>query len=306
MHTEIVRTIVTRCLGYRKGEQFLIVCDDKLYGLAHDFYRVTRTLGVESMLLSMKTRTMHGEEPPDAIAAALQHADAAVLLTSMSLSHTKARKTASKQYGTRIASLPGATEAMLERAIPINYASLRKRAGNLSRMLTKAQRIEIRTKRGTHLTMSLKGRRGFSDDGMYTRRGAFGNLPAGEACISPREGTTNGRLIVDGSAPLIGRIKRPLEILIKDGYAQNVPFSKMAPLVKSLGRRVLNIAELGLGLNTRAKVTGSTLEDEKVYQTAHIALGNNKSFGGTVSCPCHLDFVFFQPTILVDGVEKKI
>ena len=66
----------------------------------------------------------------------------------------------------------------------------------------------------------------------------------------------------------------------------------------------MNIAEFSIGTNEKAKITGITLEDEKVLGTAHIALGNNKSYGGKVDVPLHLDGVFYSPTIFVD--KKKI
>lgn len=305
MNKDIVNTIVKRCLGYKKGENLLIVCDDKLHDLAYDFYKTTKLLGVESALMQIPPRKMHGEEPPETIAAALKEADTAVLLTSMSLSHTNARKNASRESGTRIASLPGVTSEMLKRSVCLNYSSLRRRVERVSRLFTMGKKVEIYTRKGTHLTMSIDGRKCLADDGLYTKKGAFGNLPAGEACMAPCEGTTNGRLIVDGSFPLMGRLKRPLEIIIKDGYAVDAP-PKMAHLAKSLRRCTLNIAELGIGLNPKAKVTGNVLEDEKAEKTAHIALGDNRSFGGSVSCPCHLDFVFLNPIIFIDGKRLKI
>jgi len=305
MNRDVVKTIVNRCLGYKKGERLLLVCDDKLHRLAYGFYRTARLLGIDVLLLEMPPRTVHGEEPPAAIASALQQTDAALLLTSVSLSHTKARKIASSRYGTRIASLPGITEAIFNRCIRIDYNRLREHGRRISGLFTKGSRVEVTTESGTHLVMSVKGRRGFSDDGFYIKKGAFGNLPAGEVCVGPCEGTTSGRLIVDGSTPLTGRLRRPIEILIKDGYATDVPLAKMKPLVKSLGKGILNIAELGVGLNPKAKVTGNVLEDEKAVGTAHIAFGNNISFGGTVACPCHLDFVFFGPKVKIDGVEIK-
>ena len=85
-----------------------------------------------------------------------------------------------------------------------------------------------------------------------------------------------------------------------------MPFAKIAALIKPLGRAALNIAEFGIGLNPKAKVTGNVLEDEKAKQTAHIAIGANISFGGKVSCPCHLDFVFFNPHIFIDGKQLKL
>jgi len=302
---KVFEIIIRKCLGYRKGECLLIVCDDKKRELAQKFYRASKALGAESVLMQMPERRMHGEEPPATIAGALQRSDLAVLLTSKSLSHTKARKEASKRFGTRIASLPGATEEMLKRAIPVDYSALSRRAARLSRILTRGKRVEIYTGRGTSLTMSIKGRKGFADNGLYRGSGSFGNLPAGEACIGPCEGTTEGRLVVDGSMPLTGRLKRPIEIIFKKGYAQDIPVPQMTSLVRSLGKCALSAAELGIGLNPKAKVTGIVLEDEKAIGTAHVALGNNRSFGGKVSCASHLDFVFLDPIIVVDGVKLK-
>jgi leucyl aminopeptidase (aminopeptidase T) len=301
MNRIIVDTIVRKCLGYRKGERFLIVHDEKREELATSFYNIAQRLGIDVSIVNMRCRKMHGEEPPETVREALKKADAAVLFTTMSLSHTKARKTASTRFGTRIASLPGVTVEMLKRAIPLDYESLRKRARNVAQILTKANKAEIRTKKGTHITMSLKGRKGFIDSGLYLDSGSFGNLPAGEACIAPLENSTNGRLIVDGSAPLVGKLKQPVEIIIKNGYAQNVPIKRIASAIKKHGKKALNVAEFGIGLNPKAKLTGSVLEDEKVMGTCHIALGNNKSFGGHIACPSHLDFVTQKPTIKVDG-----
>jgi leucyl aminopeptidase (aminopeptidase T) len=139
------------------------------------------------------------------------------------------------------------------------------------------------------------------DNGLYHKKGAFGNLPAGEACIAPREGTMNGRLVADGSCPLTGKFKRPIEIQIEDGYAKEIPIRAMGALRKKAGRCVFNVAELGIGLNPKARVTGNVLEDEKVLGTAHVAFGDNTSFGGKVGCRSHLDFVFHNPKIYIDG-----
>jgi len=297
----IVNIIINDCLGYKKPETLLIVCDDDSNGLGLDFYKAARSFGVDCLLTEMPPAKTHGQEPPETVAIAMARTDIALLVTSKSLSHTKARKIASSKFGTRIASLPGATPGMLTRSIPVDYDALKIKAGKLSSILTKGEKLEIRTKKGTSLIMSIKGRKGFADSGVYKIKGSFGNLPAGEACIGPREGTANGRLIVDASAPFKGELEEPLDMVIENGYLKEVSLPSMAELVKKFGREVLNIAEVGIGLNPAAQVTGNILEDEKVLKTAHIAFGNNISFGGHVDCPSHLDFVFFKPEILIDG-----
>jgi leucyl aminopeptidase (aminopeptidase T) len=301
MFKEIVRTVIKKCLGFKRGEQILIICDDKTQLLAQHFYSTTQAEGIESILLKITPRKMHGEEPPPAVASALKAADIAILLTSMSLSHTHARKEACSRFGTRIASLPGITPEIFRRSIQLNYYSLKKRAEKVAQRLSKGKYIEVYTKKGTHLIMSIRRRKGFADHGLYTQPGSFGNLPAGEACIAPDEGSVNGCLVVDASAPLVGKLHRPIKIIINKGLIQNMPLSRIASLIKPLGKKARNIAEFGIGLNVKAKVTGNVLEDEKAKQTAHLAIGANTSFGGKVSCPCHLDFVFFNPHIFIDG-----
>lgn len=298
---KIIKTVIKKCLGYKKGERLLIVTDDKLETLADEFYFYAQQLGVKTLLIKMFPRMLNGEEPPKAIAQALKSVDLALLITDKSLSHTKARKEASQRYGVRMASLPGLTEEMLKRSIVIDYNKLKSSVAKLANTLSKGRSVQLTTKKGTHLSFSIKGRYGFRDDGLYTRRGAFGNLPAGEASIAPLEGSANGRLIIDASVAPLGRLARPMEIIVKDGYVEKISLKKFKDLFKNLTREALNIAEFGIGLNPKARVTGNVLEDEKAVGTAHIAFGNNKSFGGRVSVPCHLDAVFFNPEIIIDG-----
>ncbi len=62
-----------------------------------------------------------------------------------------------------------------------------------------------------------------------------------------------------------------------------------------------SVAELGIGTNERAKLTGNVLEDEKILGTAHVAFGASAAIGGTVQVPVHLDCVVMRPDVSVDG-----
>ncbi|MBV9732484.1 MAG: aminopeptidase, partial [Verrucomicrobia bacterium] len=100
-------------------------------------------------------------------------------------------------------------------------------------------------------------------------------------------------------------LAEPMELQVEGGVARIVSTSEAA---RELGRQLsvhgpkaYNIAELGVGTNDRAMVSGNILEDEKVLGTVHIALGNNASMGGTVNVPIHLDGLIRNATLYVDG-----
>ncbi len=61
-----------------------------------------------------------------------------------------------------------------------------------------------------------------------------------------------------------------------------------------------NVAELGVGTNDKARLTGVTLEDEKICGTIHVAFGSNDTFGGAVAAGVHLDAVVLRPELYAD------
>jgi leucyl aminopeptidase (aminopeptidase T) len=48
---------------------------------------------------------------------------------------------------------------------------------------------------------------------------------------------------------------------------------------------------------------GNPLEDEKVYGTVHIAVGDNSTFGGKVRAGIHLDGIMHKPSLFLDGEQ---
>ena len=77
--------------------------------------------------------------------------------------------------------------------------------------------------------------------------------------------------------------------------------AQLETVFAELGDAARNIAELGIGTNPAARLSGNILESEKVAGTAHVALGASRHIGGTVDVPFHQDGVIARPTICVDG-----
>jgi leucyl aminopeptidase (aminopeptidase T) len=206
--------------------------------------------------------------------------------------------------GARLASMPGITKEMLLRAGRADYQQISKRAKRLRDILTDADVVSVETERGTAIKFSVRGMEGHMEDGLYSREGTWGNMPAGEACIGPQEGTAKGVMVIDWSMSGMGRLEEPLVIRVQGGRAAEIKGKQAHTLLERLnpfGRSAFTVAEFAVGTNEWAQLSGVVLEDEKVLGTAHFALGNNISFGGTTDVPVHLDGVLRGPTVTVDG-----
>ena len=292
-----VDTVLDQCLGVKKGEDVLVVTDPERTSIAEALVRAARKMGADAVLAEMAERDNHGVEPPRSVAAALGACDVFVAPTTKSLSHTEARRAASAK-GVRGATMPTVTEDLLVRTMSADYAGIKKRSLEVAELLTRGSEVRITTDAGTDVTMVIEGRSGAPDTGDLTARGSFGNLPAGEAYLAPVEERTNGRIVFDG---VVGT--EPMEVEIVDGYATSFSPSgeSWRAQAESYGRDAFAIAELGIGTNDSATLTGNVLEDEKIMGTIHIAFGDNHTFGGTIRVSSHQDFVVLNPTLTIDN-----
>jgi leucyl aminopeptidase (aminopeptidase T) len=249
----------------------------------------------------MDARAEHGQEPPAPVAAALAAADVFIAPTSKSLSHTRARKAAT-DGGARGATLPGVTASMLARLMACDLDALQRRSAELARLLTAADEVRITCPRGTDLRLDLTGRAGIADDGDLTGERAFGNLPCGEGFTSPLG--AEGRMVT-GCLASIGLPAGEFPVLeIEDGRlasATDPEGERLLAALDAAGGQGRNVAELGIGTNERAELTGNILEDEKILGTVHVAFGASAGIGGTVSVPVHLDCLILEPTVEIGG-----
>jgi leucyl aminopeptidase (aminopeptidase T) len=297
-----VATVVRRCLAVRPGEEVLVITDAGVRALGEALRDEAAAAGGDAVLAVMDERATDGSEPPRTVAAALAACDVFIAPTSRSLSHTTARKRASES-GARGATMPGVTEEMLARVMAVDFDAMAARSRAVAVVLSEGSSAHITCARGTDLTLDLTGRDGVADDGNLTERGAFGNLPAGEGFISPVGG--EGTAVVATLASL-GLTEEPATLTLRGGHlvgADGGLGSEYLARLTAHGEKGTNLAELGVGTNDRAILTGNILEDEKILGTVHIAFGASAGIGGTVSVPIHLDSVVLDATLEVDGVR---
>lgn len=288
-----VRAVICDCLGVASGEEVLVVCNPATQELGERMQREAQRVGADATLAIITERSSHAAEPPPPVAAAMVTSDVVLAPTVQSLSHTAARKAAS-EAGVRIATLPGVTAEMLTRVMGADMAELRRRGSAVAAALDRGKEARVTCAHGSDLRLGLEGRRAIPDAGELTGPGAFGNLPCGEGFVAPLEGTGEGTLVVDGSIAGVGQLDSPVTLTVRAGHLTEATGTAGAVLFELLtahGPDGTNVAELGIGTNEKAILTGNVLEDEKILGTAHVAFGASAAIGGTVQVPVHLDCV---------------
>jgi leucyl aminopeptidase (aminopeptidase T) len=298
-----IRAVVRECLQVSEGEEVLVVCNPATEGLGSRMRAEAEKAGADATLATIAERASHAAEPPRPVAAAMAAADVVLAPTVQSLSHTAAR-TAASETGARIATLPGVTEEMLARVMSADMVELRRRGAAVAAALDAGDEARITCAHGSDLRLGLEGRTAIPDAGELGTRGAFGNLPCGEGFIAPLEGGVEGTLVIDGSIAGVGRVDGPVTLTVRAGHLTEATGTAGAILLELLtehGPNGTNVAELGIGTNEKAILTGNILEDEKILGTAHVAFGASAAIGGTVQVPVHLDCVVLEPTVEIDG-----
>jgi hypothetical protein len=185
----------------------------------------------------------------------------------------------------RAASMPNVLKRMEKSALAADYKQVARKAGTLAKWLAESESCRVIFSTGHELTMDLRYRVPHADDGMCLRdKQGFRviNLPSGEAFIVPYEGEKeNEPSRTSGQIPLFwkGHIytldveRNRIGAIEGEGPDRNWLQSHFDV---DPARR--NIAELGLGCNDRAIITGNVLEDEKAG--FHWAYGRSEHLGG--------------------------
>jgi leucyl aminopeptidase (aminopeptidase T) len=297
-----VETVVGPCLGVEQGEDVVIVVDRTTERLGAALRDAAANLGAEPVVTVMEPRDVDGQEPPAAVAAALAAARVFIAPTLRSLSHTRARKAAS-DAGARGATLPGVTEDMLARLMACDFPTMAARSRRVAELLTNAEEAHVTCPRGTDLTLDLGGRDAIADDGDLSADGAFGNLPCGEGFISPLAGRGT---ILAATLATLGLPEERVRLTVENGRLTEAAGdwgARWTALMDAADTQGRNLAELGVGTNERATLTGNILEDEKMLGTVHVAFGASAGIGGTVSVPVHLDCLIEDATLDVGGTR---
>ena len=98
----------------------------------------------------------------------------------------------------------------------------------------------------------------------------------------------------------------PVTIEVKDGEVVKAIGGQAADylnvtLASFNDRTAYNLAEFAVGLNAAGRVYATNLEDLGKLGFGHHGIGSNYAIGGSVAAPCHIDVIYTQATLEIDG-----
>ncbi len=300
--------IVNGILAVQPGEIVTIACDTEVAeGVTEALAAMIVAAGGRPVVVRDLAREIGGQEPSKPLAAALLAGDAAILQSKYALVHTNAFR-AAFAAGVRIVELWGVTEEMmLNGGLVGDFAEIERLTNALGARLSQTKTATFTTPSGTDLTISVVERPVVELGAAKVTAGTFTSLPGGEVAISPVEGSAEGVLVDPFVLERVelGYRKEPLRIEVRGGKVVNVSGGREAAaldaLLERMGETSRNIAEFAIGTNAWCRPFESLREAKKSLGTAHVALGDNKSLGGNVDSPMHMDMIFEHPTVKFDG-----
>ena len=299
--------LLQTCARAKPGDRVLVVTDSETdSAIAGTIMEAADSLDIEALTISMKARSLPGEEPPEPVRAAMVASDIVICPTSRTMYHTDARTSACRR-GAKFLSMACATMAVLgSEAMFANFEKQEPVLRKIVRRMTLAKKIHLTNPAGTNLEFSVKGRVAHGVPGFCKHPGDATGVPDIEAYIAPVENSVNGVLVVDASTSVTGVADAPIIVDIHRGMAVKIKGGRKASNLKEIlkqsgTRTAFQVGEFGMGLNPKASIRGSIIEDEGVFGTAHIALGDNTRLGGKNKAPTHVDLVIRRAEVELDG-----
>ena len=132
----------------------------------------------------------------------------------------------------------------------------------------------------------------------------------GQVDWAPKEDSINGVIVFDGSIwppEELGILRSPIKIYVREGRVYKIEGGYEATLfekwLRSLNdEKMYNIAHISYGCNPGAKLSGNILEDERIWGAVEWGLGSQSpTFKGKLGpAISHTDGVCLRPTVIGD------
>ena len=219
--------------------------------------------------------------------------------------------------GLRVVSMPGVS-AEMEGAMAADYPAIEARGKRLLAVVQSAVGFEVifdgkQVPRGTKLCIDTRASNWQLDAGACRKPGDFVNFPSGELFTPPYEGATQEgrREFGDSQTSGVWPVYSPSDGKVAFLRVEKNRIERVQGNCEEAGKIIediatdenaANVAELGLGINGKARGTADVPVLEREKAGPHIAYGRNDHFGtplslaGKVRANVHVDYVYTRET----------
>jgi Thermophilic metalloprotease (M29) len=292
------------------GERVLVVVDEPLAAEGAELLAAVQDAGGHGRL-ELWTGNRPLEIAPQPVLDAAEVADLSLFLAEKPLPEEGGARFSLLQtvtgHGGRQLFLGFVDGELLRGELSQPATNLERPARELLSQLEGSEKIRVRGRAGTDLTLRAEGRP-WQSDALPLKGGEMANYPAGEVFVAPHKDGADGILVVDLTVPYTvdGLVDQPVTIRFERGRVTSIEGGRAADMLRTIvdeaGEGADVVAELGIGFNPTVSPRGHVMLDEKAARTAHVAIGRNTGpYGGDNEAKIHVDCVFSQPEVEADG-----
>jgi len=299
--------VLTNCLQLREGEELVIVTEQPLLEQAIMFVKAAERLHASPVVITLPESATRMRDMPQTVVSAMEKSSAVLLVLSEELiqlfGHAESKRRVINS-GSRFAAFVGDFKNLPN---DLDLKLMKRRAETMAKIFDDGKEVRIFTDEGADVKFSIEGRKGMFIIPIVNRPGSWGAIPHHcESFVAPIEGTAEGRLIVDTSIIGYGLVREPVEIIIQEGLIVNIIGGEEAhwlrqKILNTYDPSLRNVAEVAVGLNHVYKSAKGGFLDKSIFGSGHIGIGDNSTIGGRTKSPIHIDLVFRNFSLEVDG-----
>jgi leucyl aminopeptidase (aminopeptidase T) len=258
----------------------------------------------ETVLVMLTPENRQGRaEFPESVIELIRRFDVVVIPLSTRASHVQTRQVATESR-VRIASFPEITTEIFSRTMNADWRKIGVNTRKVAGRLSTAKSVRVVNGYGTDFTFQTDDSAILTDDGRLSLEGGFNVLPAGQVCLTPKEGTLEGVVAIDGYFSFDRRRPQPPLILeIQQGIICSIgnhPLtSELEKYFSKYKETARTVCSLGLGLLDSAKVSGNLSEDKVAFGAIHLTFG--KELPHITSGILPMEGISSGCTVSVDG-----
>ncbi|PSP90791.1 hypothetical protein BRC87_05670 [Halobacteriales archaeon QS_4_66_20] len=296
-------------LNAEPGDDVLIVSDTRTAdSVVTALFAAAHQQDLDPSVAIMPPRRGHGNDPTPVIEEAMVSADLCVMATSTALTHSDAGARAQRN-GVKCVAMDEMTPEILRGgAASADYEAMQPIAQALGEIYAAGSEMRITSETGTDVVGDIGDQTYWPIAGKIVdnETQSICAFPDGEVGVAPDEGSTQGTIVWDTTVHGIGLLEEPIELNIEDGWVVDIRGGSEAERFERTLREEGDdnawycAAEMSIGINPDAEITGAMRTDKKVEGAVHTATGDNYDLGGGIQSNLHIDGSTVAPSVWVD------